>query len=231
MGNRVHQVIGYGFKHVKHLKDPRFNTKFWEDDFLEEECYERLLAHTKKKVEAQGKKRSIDTFLFLSWLEGKEKNPPKNLTVSDFIASSGYATEMEISPIVFGCFKQDKDWYRYDDIIDYYTAEREDGCPKDTAKYITNDYGEFSGIYPHLSFCNRINGKVLNITPMDKSIAGKYGDKELFKTNSIANQVQWQRNIVPKVPAAIEIFCECLEVFKNPTTVYRLKPMIYTFWC
>ena len=54
------------------------------------------------------------------------------------------------------------------------------------------------------------------------------GKWNVFGVNNI---VEWQRNIVPLPPYNIRLFCETVKAFKNKKTVYRLKPMIFTYWC
>ncbi len=38
-------------------------------------------------------------------------------------------------------------------------------------------------------------------------------------------------HIVPEVPLFIRAFCECFEIFKNPKTLLRLRPMLHVYWC
>lgn len=50
-------------------------------------------------------------------------------------------------------------------------------------------------------------------------------------TGGVSSIIEWQRDIVPEPPYIIRLFCEASGIFKDPMTVYRLKPMIFSYWC
>lgn len=201
MGIRIHKVLGYGFERSKWDKDSRFT-----DGFIAKGMYENL-----------------DIDAFISFLEDKKKeqggwfgcsfelNDLKTGKVklydgSDFIKGD---TELShCSPLVFtNPFY--KDWYRFDDDIDYLeNCQRHKGI-KDELIIPKNEGGGLAYIYPYASYVNRKTGE---------------------RVHNVDYMYENDRNIVPKPPDIIINFCEFKNVFKNPLTVYRLKPMLYTYW-
>ena len=247
MGTRIHKVLGYGFPRVKTKNDPRFNPEFfdklWEEDG---DLKSKLIEWCEKKNVREGD--DFDAKIFHNWLMGtgwyKGDGAPKKLYASDFCHTSGYFSEGKYAPIIFGSYKENKDWYRYDNLIDYYEASGGVNLA-DKVELITDQCGDVCGIYPNLSYINRNTGKSCKMQfakwhmtetlqkigkHIDKDVAFK-AESEMCKEFGIKNLNEWRRWIVPAIPSSIRAFCEVMEVFKNPMTVYRLKPMIYTYWC
>ena len=135
------------------------------------------------------------------------------MSVYDFIHYNSFDCEKGKGPIIFtNPFAGD--WYRYDDDIDYYSAHNEDNL-ENNIKIIPR------GIHPHNSaYINRKTGERI-MRPMYRYESLDDLSEE-FKMNRI--------DIVPKIPEIIVEFCNVLRVFKNPLTVYRLKPMLFTWW-
>lgn len=257
MGIRIHKVLGYGFKYCKFDKDPRFNDwvfnakseKFYEnkkDEFLE------FLKDKKSKFSKEERIISNIT-MDINWIEGtgwfdKEK-PVKSLSLSDFIKYNYFETEGKnpIGPVIF-TLPSSKDWNRYDDIIDYVECSIDNKGSFDSVKFYKDDAGQPAEIYPYVGFVNRNTGKRVRFSQSDRWILTdilqkskkvknpslKHIDPDLetnFQKEGITNLIEWQRWIVPIIPDLIVNFCEFAKVFKNPLTIYRLKPMIYTYWC
>lgn len=204
MGIRIHKVLGYGFKSIAH-KDIRFNESFWalNDDYID--IKPLLIKECEDSKDNVSKDPHNNLAFFRQWITNTgwhEKGgcDHDKLYISDFFCYSGYAAESNKFPVIFSAKRYNKDWYRYDDIIDYIEAGR---TMKDSVKLLNG------GIYPHLSKVDIRTGKILT----DKEI-------ENIDPQYIAN------DIAPE----ILVFCRALNVFKDPLSVYKLKPMLYTYW-
>lgn len=228
MGIRIHTTIGYGFKYIRWGKDPRFNESFWDWGANEKDIKPTLLDFCLARKDNHDD-WGYDLAFFSAWLEGKglyEKHgAPETLSLTDFIDYSGFGPEMKRCPLIFGNYEKDKDWRRRDNIIDYYQSGKE---PLDKVSFITDELGQPAGIYPNSLYCHRNNGRLLKgIYPAHR---WSVDFRDLNPEWGIENELDWQRNVMPLVPADIRAVCEVCNVFKNPLTVFRLRAMIYSYW-
>jgi hypothetical protein len=98
---------------------------------------------------------------------------------------------------------------------------------EDYTELITDEKGNKSGIYPYLNFVNKRTGKKVNCYPVERwdldniKKANKYG----------LTLEEWRNDVVPDIPYVIRLFCQAVNTFKNPLTVYDLDAMIYNYWC
>jgi hypothetical protein len=230
MGNRIHKVLGYGFKYCKYEKDPRFKKEFWDEDFYyNTDIKPILLDYVKNHPDWE---TDFDLISVGAWLEGKgwyeDVEIPKKLYVSDFIHYSDYNTEGKgIGPVVFSPTPQEKDWCLYDDMINYYDHQCRFKGPKDEFFYIKDEKGNFSGIYPYLNFVNRKTKEKSKIYPAERWLYSRFNSPE----HGFDSFISWQRDIVPKIHPTINVFCNALNIFENPLTYLRLKPCLHTYWC
>lgn len=199
MGIRIHKVLGYGFKKTSE-KDAIFNQNFWKLRDDDPDIKPALIDWCEKNKEL------FDIGFFRAWLTNTGwckdgGSGDQKLYISDFIHTSAYATEKETYPIIFSAEKYNKDWCRYDDIIDYIEAGR---TMKDKVKFLKG------GIYPHISLIDKRTGERAKEIPFSY---GKLGKNQTYQ-------------ISPEIVA----FCNALNVFENSLFVYRLKPMLYTYW-
>lgn len=42
---------------------------------------------------------------------------------------------------------------------------------------------------------------------------------------------EWKNDVIPDIPYVIRLFCQAMNAFKNPLTVYDLNATIYNYWC
>lgn len=269
MGIRINTVLGYGFKHCRGAKDPRFNPwvfanekhptygDIWGDLG---DLRPLLIKHYKKKLkelDTKGKPDNDDRFnleMDLLMLEEKggfsrRKGGKKKefIRLYDIICMSGFASEQEIHPIVFSHPTQ-HDWRRHDDIIDYYSGPDDplNGGIMDSVQMVMGGKNKSRPrpLYPWDSYINRRTGK--RVTGMWSNGSDREVLLDLWKENGFKMKGRWkevltscgvssmlalQRDIVPYIPTMIVETCEMLSIFKDPLTVYRLKPMIYRYWC
>ena len=226
MGIRVHKVLGYGFKHCKFNKDIRFNE--WVFNNNEPENIKELLIQEYSRQKNLGNK-DFDDCYDLQWLTNtgwfKDFKAPQSLNCYDFLKYSQFSSEKGRGPIIFTS-PLNKDWYRYDDIIDYYDCDEQ----KDSVKMLRD------GIYPrNASYIDRRTGKIVKTgycgsLEIYKS-CHNYLDDDIKTKYNVKSYSEFCVNIVPVIPSLIVNFCNIFKVFKNPMTVYRLKPMILTYWC
>jgi hypothetical protein len=198
---RVHRALGYGFRHCKFKKDPRFNSWVFDSDHELHEMYLRetdLCASEEFKIQLK--------------CSPQDKS---SMSVSDFIKHSAFDQEVGCGPLIFTNPFMD-DWYQYDNAIDYYSMQA------DEEKNLSNSVKMIRrGIYPYnQAYINRKTGKRIQ-RPV-------YGDNSL---DDLSEEMNINKiDIVPMIPEIIVDFCTFLKVFKNPLTVYRLKPMLFTWW-
>ena len=227
MGIRIHKVLGYGFRRTHLRRDPRFNSHALpsldaaaHDARLDGDLRPKLIAFIEEKAQTAPGDQKWEYRLELNALKGEDrKNKAEKLESISFY----------------------ENWKRYDDIIDYYEDTqqrvRQDGGAEDKCVLLTDCEGQPTGIYPYVSYVHRTKG------PLGKNVFTaarweltrvfrKLGQTQLKPGNPflVDNPVQWQRHIVPEVPLFIRAFCECFEIFKDPKTVQRLRPMLYTYW-
>lgn len=239
MGNRIHKVIGCGFRYSKLDKDPRFTDGIFD---LEGDLRPKLIEYL-DKLKSEDSVEKFDYSMLEQQLKGTgwfKDDTSKPISMYDVLKYSSYGSEQMATPIII-TNPMEKDWYRYDDIIDYYEAPTKDGGPIDHVKLIVDDANQSSGIYPYCArYVNRNAGKVCekihtSIRWTTTNACLEAGIKVPFKAENPmgidGSLIQWQRHIVPQLPPFISIFCDAFNVFKNPMTKYRLRPMILTYWC
>jgi len=230
MGNRIHVAMGYGLTDVEYEKDSRFSEDFWESlynkdylpqmreinalDFSSNEnnpsCSDWFeIIHFKAKIDKVG------------WYKNNEESI-NDIYVSDVLKFSGYLSEQESGPMVFvDCFH--KDWYRFNDTLDYYLL----GSEKDSVTMIETD-GVANGIYPYMRYVNRKNGSFVKCYPIDRW-ASECAEEQASKFGMSVDE--WKNDVIPEIPYNIRLFCRAANVFKDSLTVYSLRPMIYSYWC
>lgn len=99
------------------------------------------------------------------------------------------------------------------------------------------------GIFPHINYMNAITHKRLDRTVFDwwqtyyYIIEGTNDVEsmmisltELSKKLGFKDFQEAKENIVPVIPEDIVLLCNWLGIFKDPNTVYQLRPMLYVYW-
>jgi hypothetical protein len=230
MGIRIKKVLGYGFKHCTFKDDPRFNDWVFDcnHDLHENPVNQKLIDFYTEKQDPAKYTSEFDDAYDLQYLAGTgwhtDKGPAKELYTHDFIENCAFEYERGKGFVLFTS-PINEDWYRYDDIIDYSDSENMDTKIKKLK----------TGIFPlNSSYIDRRTGKrVKTINPSIYSMTHQYIDEisEDFKKEfNVKSLNELCVNIVPLVPSVIVNFCNVFNVFKNPLTVYRLKPMVVTYW-
>jgi hypothetical protein len=246
MGIRIKVILGWGFRRCRYQQDPRFNPEIFGD--CDKDYLPAMFELNEKLRSTLPDWRQKD---FELWTKGKlygDGKPIKELTSGDFLSYCTYNTDeneegkISTGPIVFTS-PEHKDWYRYDDVIDYYTFPP----MTDSVKMIVDEVGQPAQVYPYCAFVNRKTGsrplesKAIDQTtrwlvtktyfesPEESRRDWKWEEKSEY-VGGAKSIIEWQRDIVPEPPYIIRLFCEAANVFKNPLTVYRLKPMVVSYW-
>ena len=231
MGIRIHKVLGYGLNNLKN-KDPRIQPDF----------FDRWGEH------------GYDGTDFIKWLKANKKPAKVMLStvlgVEPFRVGSGMWAcsdiELNTGSLIhcdqeYGMSKvmvlssiETKDWYRYDNIIDYIESSPQAKC---IDLFKTRKQ---TGIYPY---------EGMTLIPGRRNIAKELG---LCKTNSMSggtyNQLvgNWSKKLppindsgllthlkndwVPQIPEAILLFTLYARIFREPLMAYQLRPLLYTWW-
>jgi hypothetical protein len=249
MGIRVHKIMGYGFLRSKLDKDPRFKENVFSPkegsilngdlrqpliDFIEKNSYKTTDVIGEKYDEKNGDYRCELAALKMVGLYSDLKDTPIN--IYDVVHYNYYDTEKDIpiGPVVF-TIPYNEDWRRYDNTMDWVEETQKFG-QLDHVNRIVDSYNQSRAIYPYESYINRNTGERIRCSSLERHLITerlKQGEVIKLKDNNefgLKTLVEWQRYIVPKLPPFIEIFCDCFNIFKNPLTKYRLRPMIYTYW-
>lgn len=242
MGTCIHKVLGWGFKHTKLAKDPRFNESLFDSNLA---VLDEMVELNNTRLNSKDLRIKMDAQSFDCWVNAKglygDGKPIHHLDVCDFVNYNGYLDYTEDRGTIVITDPAHKKWQRYDDTLDYYESNGTD----DTVKYILDQAGQPAQVYPYCAFVDRNTGKAPKtskkyaITQSDRwSFTEAYfktdtKERKKWKWNvfGVKNIVGWQRDIVPLPPYNIRLFCETIKAFKNKKTVYRLKPMIFTYWC
>lgn len=244
MGTRIHKVVGWGFKYTKLANDPRFNESLFNSNG--ENILDKMVELNTPRLASKDLRVKMDANSFDMWVNAKgmysDEKPVEHLEIYDFVKYNNYLNpRIDNRGALLITDPANKKWSRYDDIIDYY----ESNGTEDNVKYILDGAGQPAQLYPYCSFVDRNTGKR---PKMKKGISISQGDrwslteayfkctkeerkKWNWKVFGVKNILEWQRNIVPEPPYNIRLFCETIKAFKNKKTVYRLKPMIFTYWC
>ncbi len=128
-------------------------------------------------------------------------------------------------------------WIRHDDIIDYMEAVNNgEMCNQ----YINLPFG----IFPWISSFQDINGLRFTNDNIPKAkivheIIRNYYSKErnIRQLNILISHLERYKtideaisNIFPIIPKEVIYLCKFLNIFKEESTIYQLRPILYTYW-
>ncbi len=217
MGIKVKKAIGYGLLNVK-KDDPRILLKNIDDIFKKKlEDFREYLPHSQR----------------FSVIDKAIEN---KALFSDFIH---YEPESGKDILLFQV--PGFDWTRRDDTIDYI---EETYNHRQRTRIEVYD----RGIYPYnIQFVNKNTGKLIacgsewmqwHLLKIECAINGntsKYITAnqmvyDLSKQVGFKDYTEARNSIIPMIPKIIILLCEWLKLFKDPMTVYELKPMLYIYW-
>jgi len=245
MGIRIHKSIGYGFSPTPNDKlniDEEWEENIYESDF---DDYKAFLSDEQKCVDVLVNVYHEDADkaplyygnidLFLDYLKNKARRQPHP---PDFFEQE---TEHPESFILFYPHNNIDDslfgsWRRYDDTIDYY----ENRVYKKQLESVVVDLSEYGvrGLHPYDSFMLLKPGRE-NKTNWDKDYMeiGRYnmltghwdpGQPPMAKDKDLLKHLQ--EDWAPSIPTSIKLFCHYYNVFRDPDTIFDMKPLLCQWW-
>ena len=243
-------MLGYGFDDIID-NDPRFNVqpdKIWtltdgdydSDDYKESE---RLAEQKEGEFITHLYQRGLltDVGIIDYWDLYQNIRDKKEISIDSYDFYH-YDEEYGLkNACIFKPLFGFKDWYRFDNTIDYMEhIERRVGNLPDS--YVINF--RWSCLYPFQSFVDAKTGDRLRTDPFSTvRMINSYLDKgeipdpchewESFEHGSDGKYKTWKEfkeNVFPAVPDSIVQFCKFYNVFKDEKTVHTLKPMLYVYW-
>jgi len=211
MGIRVHKVIGYGLKTT--TPDMFFDHGVVMSDYNNTERYENFIKDWPG--------------LSISMFKNKNWNLDRHIIY-----------DHENSPILI-IPPGYPDWYRYDDSIDF---------AEETRVYNQQDrIVEFQqGIWPHLLHQNskgdKLNPSISHawwreFNAIKDGVVLQEHIQEVNKyIESFSKKLGFtsfhdaRDNIAPYVPDVVRAFCEFTNIFIDPDTILKLRPMLMVYW-
>jgi hypothetical protein len=250
MSHRIQKTLGYGFSDIV-PNDPRFSKRYLDKNgIFDYKLIENIvkdddggfLKHLERYGTGDSRTKS-KLFTDFGWTLSDLKRTDSEilLDVFDFIlegSSYGLENVFMMKPL-FG----HKNWSRFNDIIDGYESLKN----KQLLGVVT--VFRWNALYPYLSFVDAENGEAFaDIFPAIRMINGKL-DKGIDLRNNpeclrdskldmlgygsagkYDTYAEYEKNVFSKVVESIVEFCNYFEIFKKNNTVYRMTPMLYTYW-
>ena len=228
MGIRIHKVLGYGLPDQV-PKDPRVS---WESPLLD------------------GEASASD---YYSWLEARHAASPGTFSFSiDWAMLRHYGAEAcgiwpwAVHDAEYGLPEvlvvrpaTKKDWFRYDDTIDYMTETypRSDRSQTNHVQVYKHGPFPFNGSYMDARDGRKLPDfvfpwwQLMNSAAPAEDPESRAGALEVFALEmGFAGQAEAEANVVPEVPEEIRDLAEFGRLFTDPGTWLQLRPLLYTWW-
>lgn len=208
MGIRVHTVLGYGWEKFDFKTLPKDD----EGDYLPK------MAEVATKENINDSKQFLSRINNTGWYEKDKKITVLN--VWDFVKYDAFSLEKDEPAALVITSPLNEDWSRYDDIIDYYSGDKQEN----KVKLLNLDCGAPKPIYPHDGFVNKNTGERLT----GWNYSDMWDGEKSFKAKTGIGF----GDLAAIVPYEIALFCKVAKFpSDNPLDIYTAKPMIYTYWC
>lgn len=248
MGTRVHKVIGYGLDDVNNTtgkfdisEDDRFNPEGFfclEEKVREERFLLKEFAIQLNLVIANND--WSDTFPLRLLLHDIEEG---RFTFENFDFLMTWNPEFGMSNVcVFNQHGRQSDSFRYDNLIDYY--EETINHKQENHVLLLN-----RPIYPNIKWVDTRTTPPkwldregeMTFDVIQKATEDEVEGRHEFtltqeQKNKLARDVGFDTvtdlldNVAPMIPEDLVEIIRYLKVFNDPSTIYTLKPMIYTYW-
>lgn len=219
MGIRIHKSLGYGLDDLVE-DDPRLARPFYEVfDELDRDRMEYEFISFARSIADKHDELYVDLF---KRDELEDRNPPLYYSV---VQDSEFGSENVALFIPPG----HKDWVRYDDIIDYY--ESEEFNPEDPMEPRVQLLDK--PIWPYDGWSHKGESLTNNAYKMFDLIRTlKRDNRESSDIEKILLEEYGMNydEIRPTIPFILAALLKFVRLFKEDSTIYTLKPMIYTYW-
>lgn len=251
MGIRIRKILGYGWDDFEGFdKDPRIKDN-WKDKNYNHNSFtykgfleycEKRLGEIREKYPKEEDRMFIDEYFSLLWISRGFKNNESSYKELDDDAihydSISYDEEFGYDNVIVFTIPWQKDWYRYDDIIDYYQWHKKSIGPH--VKVINRP------IYPYDFYINSKTGNRVKFEYRDtysflndlikkekdekRKLDLKLGLEKVCKEAGFDGTEDASKHFVPGIAEDVRLIIDYFQIFKNPLVVHTLKPMIYTYW-
>jgi len=225
MGIRINKVLGWGFKYCDFERDPRFRKEFWDSRNLYDRDIKTELINEANRLGEE-----------LNYFERDWFNKKEYISIGDFLFFGHYEREIPKPTALVFSSEYYKEWYRHDNCLDYY----ETPSMNEKVKFIRDQANQSCCVYPYYGFVNRKTGERFKVEQSDRwSLTEWYlkmgkdqrlkFEQKVFKKKGVSF-IEWQRDIVPQIPLLLRCFLKIAKPFKDDIIMYRLRPMISTYW-
>jgi len=196
MGTRIRKILGYGLNDFEGKNDPRILPGGNLDNYFKKVYQTPAVGAQSYKEYLDSKDIQTKNFAKTEkyWVDPK-KHEFGFYDVVKHDGEFGLPNILIIKPPTM------LDWYRHDNVIDYYESEN----AEPTVKLLTSIYPFIGGCWCPETF-----------EEVDKH---PIWEEEEFK----------EGKFVTKVPEFMKYLCDYLQLF-NEDVWKQLKPMIYTYW-
>lgn len=229
MGIRIKKILGYGLTDIV-KNDERFARQpndAWE--WIDEHDQEFVPAYLTwvREQRDETDRHPLEAIMLGSAQTDRKRyrgNPTEMFTYND---EFGDPAVMCVTP---ACCP---DWTRHDDMLDYceHTIDHQD----DGAVPIVRPYP--GSLYPWNDYVDVRTGRTVR-DAFDIRRTGKYLRPraheevcpEILTRNGFTSFDDAEANLAPMIPSSVRFLCEWAGLFKEPKSVYLLRPLIYSYW-
>jgi hypothetical protein len=232
MGIRINKVMGYGLDNLQGLS---MESDQWDNTGIDE----RLARHPQDVFSEDNKGDYVMTrksfFEFVknsNFGDVTDRLLLTRLTPNSWNPQDSFKWECEggDSAVLVIVEPTCPDWYRRDDNLDYVDYVNRYGDDDDMTPKVSR---LSRGIYPYSGYSDIRTGRKVKLDTnlslqdlADSSIPEDYRE-ELTGIKTGQEILDFAR---PTVPFGIQMLCRWLGLFKEDTSVYVLRPLIYTYW-
>ena len=247
MGIRIHKILGYGIVNLNtkqideystHLDDPRINPNgiLGENSSNDSFTEEGFVEHCRERIKDDEHFDLID--LHLLFEDGEYKKT--NMYWYNILT---YDSEYGKPSVLCITHPGLKDWYRFDDVIDYYEEYPKNRfSPESYADvltvpiypfdaYINNETGEYADQNVRELIYQFRNAEIEMLNP--HTSMGRYMTFSQIRydaLNQLGCDFHWTEKWNVIIPSSVEEFCRYTKLFVDEKTIWQLQPMIYTYW-
>ncbi len=238
MGIRIKKTLGYGLCDVKSengiITDPRFNQE-WSDNLWEWEGknIEGFFEFAKAEDEKREWGLGLHLFPDASFIGGGKPYLYDFLT---YDSEYGLENVIVLTPIT------GREWKRFDDMIDYY-EEPTKGYRSCDPHFEVLDVP----LYPYDAYINNETGEIADETVREMiyqirnstiDLKTEKNEKKIDAYHYIIElalkkldcEMHWTEKWNVMIPEEIQDYCRYMNMFTNESHMWKLQPMIYTYW-
>jgi len=241
MGIRIKKVLGYGIANLQCDEDGEIIDERINPDWEEERFGKTFKGYLEfARAEQERRPRAYGDLHISGDGDKCFRVPrPELYNFVTFDSEFGLPNVLVLTPIT------GKEWIRYDDQIDYY-EERVHGYWDLTPHFDVID----TPLYPYDNYINNETGEYPE-DPMVREWIYMFRNSviELTKTGSMSNkqhahhhdmmqkaleelgcELHWTEKWNATIPEQIQDYCRYTQMFQNDKSIWKLLPMIYTYW-